>query len=606
LILSSQVKKIHYFSNREISKLLRSVAAAYEIKGEDRFRITAYERAADSVEHATSEVKDLWDDKKLSELAGIGAAIASHLDELFRTGKVKHFDQVFKGLPLAMFELLDLSGIGAKTAYKLAKELKIKSPKKAFSALSKAAKAGKIRQIEGFGEGFEEAILKAIKESKRRLQRILLPNASLMAEEILAWLEKSKAVIRADPLGSLRRQVATVGDIDIAVASNQPKEVIKHFIAYPKKKRVLESGEAKASILLKGGQQVDLMIESKGAYGALLQHFTGSKHHNIALRELALKKKLSLSEHGIKKQMTNGKWQMVNFKTEEEFYQALDLDYIPPELRENTGEIEAALRSAQGKPNGLPKLVELKDIKGDLHLHSNFPIEESHDPGMDSIEEMINRAEELGYEYLGFSEHNPSLSRHSEKKIMKLLKAKKDKIEQINYSRTNKLLKQVYNGLEVDIRPNGKLAIPKEALSLLDYVIVAVHSSFQMNREEMTKRVLEGLSAEKVKILAHPTGRLLGKREGYELDWEKVFDICLKKKIWLEINSHPTRLDLPDSLVREAIKNGVKIIINTDLHAKEQVNLMFFGVSVARRGWAEKKDIVNCLGYNRFAKALLS
>ena len=185
---------------------------------------------------------------------------------------------------------------------------------------------------------------------------------------------------------------------------------------------------------------------------------------------------------------------------------------------------------------------------------------------------------------------------------MKLLKAKKDKIEQINYSRTNKLLKQVYNGLEVDIRPNGKLALPQKALSLLDYVIAAVHSSFQMSREEMTKRILEGLSAEKVKILAHPTGRLLGKREGYELDWEKVFDFCLKKKIWLEINAHPARLDLPDSLVREAIKNGVKIIINTDLHAKEQVNLMPFGVSVARRGWAEKKDIVNCLGYNQFNK----
>ncbi len=599
MISSSQVKKVYYFSNQEISQLLRSVAAAYEIKDEDRFRISAYERAADSVEHATSEVKDLWDDKKLDDLAGIGAAIASHLDELFKTGQVKHFNQVFKDLPAAMFTLLDLPGVGAKTAYKLCLSLKIKDPKKALSQLGKAAREGKIRTIEGFGEETEKTILRAIKELKGRSQRLLLPHASLIAEEILAWLKKSKAVTRVDPLGSLRRQVATVGDIDIAVASNQPQEVIQHFLAYPKKKRVLESGEAKASILLKAGQQVDLMVESIEAYGALLQHFTGSKHHNIALRELALKKKLSLSEHGIKK----GK-KLMKFKTEEEFYRALGLNYIPPELRENTGEIEAALRSAQGKPNGLPKLIELKDIKGDLHIHSNFPVEESHDPGMDSIEEMIKEAERLGYEYLGFSEHNPSLSQHSEKQIINLLKAKKEKIEQINSSRTKKLLKRVYNSLEVDIRPNGKLALPKEALSLFDYLIAAIHSSFRMNKEEMTKRVLEALAVEKVKILAHPTGRLLGKREGYELNWEKIFSFCLKKKIWLEINAHPTRLDLPDTLVREAIKKGVKIIINTDSHSSEQMELMSFGVSVARRGWAEKKNIVNCLGYNQFDKLL--
>ncbi len=386
------------------------MAAAYEIRGEDRFRIIAYERAADSVEHATSEVKDLWDDKKLSELAGIGPAIASHLDELFRTGKVKHFNQIFKGLPLAMFELLALPGIGAKTAYKLCQELKIKNPKKAFSDLTKAAKKGKISQIEGFGKDSEEAILKAIKEVKKRSQRLLLPTASLLAAGILAWLKKSKAVVRIDPLGSLRRQVATVGDVDIAVASNKPKEVIRDFISFPKKKRVIESGEAKASILLKGGQQIDLMVQSVEAYGALLQHFTGSKHHNIALRELALKKKMSLSEHGIKKGQKS-----IKFKNEEDFYRILGLDYIPPELRENTGEIEAA------QAHKLPKLIELKEIKGDLHLHSNFPIEESHDPGTDSIEEMIKKAESLDYEYIGLTEHNPSLSKHSDKQIIKLI-----------------------------------------------------------------------------------------------------------------------------------------------------------------------------------------
>jgi DNA polymerase (family 10) len=269
------------------------------------------------------------------------------------------------------------------------------------------------------------------------------------------------------------------------------------------------------------------------------------------------------------------------------------LDFIPPELREDTGEIEAA------QNHQLPKLIEEKEIKGDLHLHSNFPIEESHDPGTDSLEEMIKKAEALNYEYIGFSEHNPSLSNHSEKQIIKLLKAKKEKIEQLNYSRTYKLPKRIYNGLEVDVRPDGKLALPKKALELLDYVIASIHSSFRMDSEEMTKRVLEGLAVKKVKILGHPTGRLLNKREGYELNWDKIFDFCLKNDKWLEINAWPARLDLPDSLVREAVKNGVKMIINTDAHSTEEMDLMPFGVAVARRGWAEKDDIVNTLNCDK-------
>jgi DNA polymerase (family 10) len=291
--------------------------------------------------------------------------------------------------------------------------------------------------------------------------------------------------------------------------------------------------------------------------------------------------------------MANGKWQMAKFTNEEEFYRALGLDYIPPEMREDTGEIEAA------QNHQLPKLIEENEIKGDLHLHSNFPIEESHDPGIDSLEEMIKKAEGLNYEYLGFSEHNPSLSNHSEKQIIELLKAKKDKIEQLNYSRANKLLKRIYNGLEIDIRPDGKLALPEKAYDLLDYAIASIHSSFRMKSEEMTKRVLEGLSPKKVKILGHPTGRLLNKREGFELNWDKIFDFCLKNEKWLEINAWPARLDLPDFLVREAVKNGVKMMINTDAHSIGEMDLMPFGVAVARRGWAEQGDIVNALNCDK-------
>lgn len=591
------MKKGYYFSNLQVSQILSSVAAAYEVKKDDRFKIIAYERAADSVEHASNDIKDLWDEGKLDQLAGIGPSIASHLNELFKTGKVRHFNHVLSGLPPAMFELMKISGVGAKTAYKLCQKLKIENPITAVRDLVKAAEQGKIRKIEGFGEESERKIVEAIQEVRRKTQRILLPQASALAEEILNWLRKSKLIVRADPLGSLRRQVSTVGDIDIAVATNSPKDTIKYFISYPKKKKVLEAGKTTASILLKGGEQVDLMVQPTSSYGALLQHLTGSKHHNIALRELALKKGLSLSEYGIATAKTRkgaeGAKKIRKFATEEEFYQALGLDFIPPEMREDTGEIEAA------QNHQLPKLIEENEIKGDLHLHSNFPIEESHDPGTDSLEEMIKKAEALNYEYIGFSEHNPSMSNHSEKQIIELLKAKKEKIEQLNYSRTNKLLKRIYNGLEVDVRPDGKLALPGKALELLDYVIASIHSSFRMNSEEMTKRVFEGLSPKKVKILGHPTGRLLNKREGYELNWDKIFDFCLKNDKWLEINAWPARLDLPDSLVREAVKKGVKMIINTDAHSTEEMDLMPFGVSVARRGWAEKGDIVNALNCDK-------
>lgn len=584
------------FTNKEVAKLLRSVAAAYETKDGDKFKVMAYDRAATSVEHATSEVKDLWDDGKLNEIPGVGSGIASRLDELFRTGKVKHFEQVMSGLPPAMFEFLSIPGIGAKTAYKLCKNLKIENPKTAISELEEKAKSGKIREIEGFGEESEKDILRGIEEFRRKTTRILLPYAAQIAEDILLWLKKSPDVIRADPLGSLRRMVSTVGDVDIAASTNKPKEVIAHFIAYPKKKRVLEAGTATASLVLKSGYQVDLMVQPSSSYGALLQHFTGSKQHNIALREYVLKKGLSLSEYGIKK----GK-KLTEYSNEEDFYKALGMDWIPPEVREDTGEIEASLT------HNLPYLVDIGDIKGDLHIHSDFPIETSHDEGGNSMEEIIDRGLKLGYEYVGFCEHNPSTSKHKPEQIIDILKLKKEKVEKINYSyekRGKNMFIQALNGLEIDIKPNGMLGIPEKGLEVLDFAIVSVHSSFRMNRDEMTKRVLAALEHPKVKILGHPTGRKLNQREGYELDWDKIFDFCLKKKKWLEVNAWPDRLDLPDILVREAVKKGVKMVVCTDSHLLEQMDLMRYGVAVARRGWAEKSDIVNTLGYNEFLETL--
>ena len=585
-------------TNPKIAELLRSVAASYKLKNEikNKFRIVAYERAADAVEHASSELKDLWDDGKLDDVPGIGKSIAAHLDEIFRTGESKHFEEVMKGLPPSMFVLMEVPGIGPKTAYRLAHELGIKSLKD----LEKAARKGHIAKLEGFGEESEKDILKSVKETKGKTKRQLLPHASVIASEVVNWLIKDNDVKRADPLGSLRRKASTVGDIDIAAATNNPKGVLDYFSKYPKAQRVLEKGDRTSSIIAPGNIQVDLMVETPDAYGALLQHFTGSKHHNIALREHAIRNNLSLSDYGIyiKK---NGEKILKKIATEEEFYKFLGMDFIPPELREDSGEIETALK------HQLPKLLELSDVKSDLQIHSDFDIETSHDIGESSMEEVIKKANELGYEYLAFTEHNPSQSKHNSKQIVELLKRKRENIDQINYSlRNNKnnSVKIVFNSLEIDIKPQGGIPVPDQGMQLLDFALISIHSSFDQERDKMTKRVLSAFEHPKSKIFAHPTARKINEREGIELDWPRIFDFCKKNSKWIEINCDPMRLDLPDFLVREAVKEGVKLTLGTDSHHANHMDNMEFGVSVARRGWAEMDDIVNTRSLTEFERML--
>jgi len=583
-------------SNQEIASLLKGMAAAYQIKGNQQFRVKAYEEAAVSVEHATSTLKDLWDDGKLESLPGVGKAMAFHLDELFRTGKVKHFQKIMGQFPPAMFEFLQIPGVGAKTAYKLAKKLKITKAETALNQLKKAAESGRIRKIEGFGEESERAILEGLGEVGKRGkggERMVLPFAGRLAKEIIGYMKQCSAIERIDPLGSLRRRMTTVGDIDFGVATKKSAEAIKHFCQYPKTKEVVASGGNTARIMTKDKRQIDLKTQSPESYGALLQHYTGSKQHNIHLREIAQKKGWSLSEYGIKMEKKGVK----KYRTEAEFYQELGMEWIPPELREDVGEIEVA----QGKQ--LPKLVELREIKGDLHIHSNYPIEPSHDLGMASIKEIVEKAKKMGYEYIGLSEHNPSVSQHSEKQIINLLKKKKEVIEQFNSS-NKKLVQSVrlLNGLEIDIKPDGDLAVPEKGLEHLDFAIASIHSSFRQSRDEATKRVLRALRHPKACILGHPTGRLLNRREGMEFDWEEIFAFCQKKNKILEISAWPTRLDLPDYLVREAVKRGVKMVIDSDAHALEEMEMMEYGVSVARRGWAEKEDIINTLPYDKIMK----
>jgi len=592
-----------HFTNQQLVKLLREMAAAHEIKGEGRFQTIAYQNATDSIEHLGNEVFDLWQENRLNEIPAVGSSIAGYLDELFKTGKVKHFAEIKKGLPLGMFVILGLPGIGPKTAYKISQELNIKT----IDDLKKACDKHQVSKIEGFGSKTEEEILKGIKANNDKSDRLLLPEAERIAQGLISELwekvegkiptdAKGKMIIkRIDPLGSLRRMSPTIGDIDLAVASNQPQKVISAFVSLKSVARILDQGDCKASVMLKNGRRVDLMVDPPQKYGSLLQHFTGSKFHNIALRKLAKAKGMSLSEYGINGEEFSEDT-IADYSNEKDFYQALGLDYIEPELREDQGEIEAA------KKHQLPTLLTLGDIKGDLHLHSNFPIEPSHDLGVDSMEKMIERAKSFTYEYLAFSEHSPAISTHSQREIIDLVHKRNQAIDQLKLGSDPMLSLTLLKGLEVDILADGSLSMPNDLLKELDIVLVGVHSSHRQDKKTMTARLLRALQNPYVNILTHPTNRLLLEREQSEVDWDQIFTICAKRHIALEINAHPKRLDLPDDLIRQAKKIGVKFVINTDAHAVLEMENMKYGVAMARRGWVEKKDVINTWPLDRVLK----
>ena len=583
-------------SNTEIAKLLKNIATAYTVKNENKFKfqIIAYQKASEAIANLNGELMEYYKENKLDKIPGIGPTLKSHLIELFKKGSVRHFDWVLKGVPKSVFVLTDIPTFGPKKAFKLVSMFNLHDPKTVVNDLEKIAKENKISKLEGFGEKSQEDILKAIEEfrlGKGKTTRMTLPYAFRVAQKIAEYLYSNKNVLKAEALGSLRRRVSTIGDIDFAVATNNPKKVIDHFVSYPHTERIIEKGEVSASILISGGRQIDLLIQPEESFGSLLQHFTGSKEHNVHLREYALKKCLSLSEYGIKYLKTKNK-KLQKFAKEDDFYKAIGLSWIPPELRENTGEIELAVK------NKIPILVELKDIKGDFHVHSSFPIEPSHDLGQNSFEDMIKKAISLGYEYIGFSGHNPSISKHSNNDIYKLLIKRDNELEKLKKKYKNV---RIFKLLEVDILPNGDLAIDNKCLQLLDGAIVSVHSVFNMDKDKMTKRILNGLSHKKAKIFAHPTGRMIDSRSGYEANWNEIFTFAKKTSKALEINAWPTRLDLPDNLVRIAKNMGVKFAINTDSHDVSHMDNMKFGVSVARRGWATKNDILNTMGYNDMA-----
>ena len=577
---------------------MRNVAAAYLLTNQNRFKIIAYEKAADAVEHMNREIKDIWQEGKLGEIPGIGPSIESHLNEFFKKGKSKHFESVLSGVPENVFELMKIPTIGPKKAFKLVNSLKLEKSKSVVADLRLACLNGKVAELPTFGKKSQSDILEAIALFQKRsskVERMPLPYADSLASEIIVYLMKHPLVKRADALGSLRRKVSTIGDIDIAIQVPNEKsagrekidDIIKYFIDFPKRISIDNAGEKKASIIISPNIRVDLRIEPVESYGSMLQYFTGSKSHNINLREYALKLGLSLSEYGIKK-WKSGKGKssvqkLYKFEDEEKFYQFLGLPYIPPEIREGTNEIDVA---RNGK---IPHLVETSDIKGDLHIHSSYDLKPSHDLGKNTYRELLSYGKKFGYEYIGFADHNPKTGDLSKAQIVEILKKRWRYLKKVADASDIPL----FIGLEADILPDGTLAIPTAGFDYLDYVIVSVHSVFNLGVSEMTKRIISALSYPKVKILGHPTGRLLGSREGYELKWDLVFEACRKKHVAVEINAWPERLDLPDTLVREGILAGVKMVINTDAHALPHMDNMPYGVSVAKRGWCTKGDIMN-------------
>ena len=603
------------YTNKSIAELLRNIAAAYNLKYENerniRFKIIAYEKAADAIEHLSREVKDIWQEGKLLKVPGVGPGIGTALNEYFEKGESQHFNEVLKGVPPSVFILMKVPGIGPKKAFRLVMHFGFTMAETIVSDVRNAALSDKISTLEGFGKKSQADILEALQvfeRHDRREERMPMPYAFEIAAEVEAYLKQLAEVQQVDALGSLRRRVSTIGDIDIAVMAKDEdsKKIVEHFLQYPGKRSIEGAGDKKASILAAGNIRIDLRVQDKETYGSMLQYFTGSKAHNIQLREFALRKGLSLSEYGIVSVKREGIREKSEdkklkpyedptlkiFESEEKFYGYLGLPYIPPEIREGTTEIQAAIK------NKIPELIELKDIKGDFHMHTSFDIKTSHDLGLNTVEELVEKAKKLGYSYIGFSDHNPKMSGLSAKEASDILKARKLCFDQVL---TNSGMPH-FIGLEVDILPSGELAFPKEALEYVDYLIVSLHSSLRMDIDTMTERVLKALSYPKVKIFGHPTGRLLGKRDGADIRWEKIISFVSEHNIALEVNSSPSRLDLPDVLVREAKEQGAKFFINTDAHALEHMDFMKYGVYVARRGWLTKEDVINTGSINDIKK----
>ncbi|MDQ1372602.1 MAG: polymerase [Candidatus Thermoplasmatota archaeon] len=566
--------------NSDVAAVLYEIADLLELQGV-AFKPQAYRRAARNIEQLDRPLSEVVAEGKLDEVPGVGEALSKKVQELLSTGELPYLDKLRSEVPEGLVRMLEVPDVGPKTAMLLHQELGVSS----VEELKAAALAHRLRGVKGLGEKTEERILQGIKVLESKGGRMLLGEALPMAEEYVEYLKSSQRVDRISVAGSLRRGRDTIGDIDILVGDDDPGAVIDAFAAYPAVEAVLVKGPTKCSVRLDGGTQVDLRAVETKSYGAALQYFTGSKEHNVALRRIGVEMGLKLNEYGL---FERDSGRMVAGATEEEVYSALGLAYIPPEIRENSGEVEAA---RQGR---VPELVRLDQVKGDLHVHTDWS------DGSDPVGKVLSEATRRGYEYVAITDHSQSL------KIANGLTPERLRRQVDAVRKAEDLAGGVVAlaGSEVDILPDGSLDMPSDVLNDLDIVIGSVHSRFKMDRAEMTKRVVAAISSGRIDVLGHPTGRLIGQRGPYELDLPTVLGAAAEHGVCVEVNCFPDRLDLRDADCRAAGARGVRVSLGTDSHRVEHMGFIRLGVITARRGWLGPGDVLNTLGASELAKHL--
>lgn len=565
--------------NTAVARVLGQIADLLEIKGENAFKIRAYRNAADVVAHAAEAVGDM-DAAALREWSGIGKDLAARIVEIAATGDCEVRQDLLREFPVTLLDVLALQGVGPKTAARLHHELGIAS----LSDLEAAARAGRVRGLKGLGAKKEALILKALEERQQHSGRHLLAEASRQAAALIEWLRDERPGLDVEGVGSLRRGAETCGDIDL-LAAGADRDVLELFTRHPQVERVLGRGETKASVLLVGGMQADLRVVSADERGAALQYFTGSKAHNIVLRDRALERGWRLNEYGLFKAADNTR---LAGRTEQEIYKALDMPWVPPELRENRGEIEAALEHA------LPCLIEARDLRGDVHMHT------TETDGRDSLEAMARAAAGRGLEYIAITDHSQALAMANGLDETRA-RAHAERVRGLN-GRVKGLT--LLAGIECDILPDGRMDLDDDCLASLDLVIGSVHTSLAQDEEEMTRRLIRAIEHPHVDIIGHPTNRLLLRRPASRVNIEKVVDAAAANGVALEINANPDRLDLSDSHARLARDRGVSLVISSDAHATSELDLTQWGLLVARRAWATKDDVLNARPLKAFKKGL--
>ncbi len=561
-------------NNRQLADTFTLIANLCEIKGEVIYVILAYRKASENLMTLGREAGEYWKEGKLREIPGVGKAIAEKIDELLTTGKLEFLEKLKEEVPASLADWLQVPGLGPKKIALIWKTLNIT----ALSELETAAKDGKLSGLPGMGAKSEAAILEGIASLARRSGRIPLGRAYPLAQEIIKTLKKVKGVVEAESAGSLRRMRSTVGDLDILVASKDSSAVMEAFINLPGVSRVLGKGETKSSIEFTDGVRAQVWVHAPEKFGTALQYATGSKDHNVQLRQIALSKGLSLSEHSFTKGNPSAGSGEILCATEKEVYETLGLPWIPPELREDHGEVAAA------KAGTLPKLIELKDIKADLQTHSTWS------DGKLSMLEMAQAAAKRGMKVIAFTDHSASLGVTGGLK-MEDHKKQAAEIKKIQKQLGDSIL--VLHASEVEIKADGTLDYPDEFLATLDLVLASMHTSLRQPRDKVTQRVINAIRNPHVDIIGHPTGRLIPDREGADLDMEAILKAASETGVALEINAHPSRLDLDDMYARRAKELGIPISINTDSHSEEDFDNLFYGVATARRAWLTKEDVIN-------------